>query len=76
MKAYITKYALAEGVTIAEGSISEIDPKVFLTFGGDDESYDKPDWHETWAGAFHQAELMRLGMVSFYSALTFKEPTS
>jgi hypothetical protein len=62
VKVYFTKYALTGGISEHEGIIMPNEPSMFAP---DKKPLDyriyfhKPDWHETWEGAFARAEGMR-----------------
>lgn len=60
MTVYITRYALTEGVYLAEVELSQTDDsRVTVLRGRHSGIFHKPDWHVTWTDAINQAEKMR-----------------
>lgn len=63
MKAYITKYALTEGIQEKEGDISKSYPTMFRGEGFGNTFHGK-DWHLNREDALKQAEAMRLKKIA------------
>lgn len=66
MKAFITKYALTEGILEKEG---EINPQARSMFCAENETFgyfhgEGKDWHRTREGALKRAESMRLAKIA------------
>lgn len=61
MKVYITRYALTEGIYLADVELSQTDDSrvVVLAGGHHFGIFRRPDWHVTLTDAIHRAEQMR-----------------
>lgn len=60
MKVYITRYALTEGIYLAEVELSQTDDsRVTVLHGHHSGIFRRPDWHVTVTGAINRAEKMR-----------------
>ncbi|MFT9078075.1 hypothetical protein [Ethanoligenens sp.] len=60
MTVYITRYALTEGIYLAEVELSQTDDsRVTVLRGRHSGIFHKPDWHVTWTDAINRAEKMR-----------------
>ena len=59
MKAWITKYALTQGIYVVEGEISENCPTMFVDHKGYSSCYHPPHWHLTEDEAITRAEEMQ-----------------
>lgn len=60
MKVYITRYALTEGIYLAEVELSQTDDSRITALHGPHLGiFRRPDWHVTVTGAINRAEKMR-----------------
>lgn len=64
MKAYITKYALSEGILEREGKVDVRTPTMFCADGAWNNYFHNKDWHLTRELAIQRAEAMRKAKIA------------
>lgn len=67
MKVYLTRFALTEGICLAEVELSQTDERRVTVLNGGHHFgiFYKPDWHVTAADAINRAEQMRKEKIKF-----------
>ena len=81
--AWITKYALTEGITVEEGEVCSDISDTMFSYGNGMNSAHGNDWHRTPEAALAMAEEMRLAKIvsvkkqlSRLECMTFKAPNT